>query len=481
MTADTASASLAAGTRPPAAPEGSRRPWLLAWLAFLPVAVLRAGQLSEADTFWEIRAGLLTIARRAIPASDPFSWTVHGRPWSLNSWGFDVVIAAGYRLAGLPGVAWLCAGLAMAIAGLLLLLARQLGASPVAAGAVLLICAPFLTGWLTARPQLFDYLAVALLVMLLHRIAQGSHVPRVVLTAGILCAGWVNLHAGAVLGVVVAGACAALLLARREAGKAAWCLAAAGVGLAGCCLNPYGVGVLGQTARVEEASAGLMVEWRHLDPASPVQDLAFIIGLFALVIAVRRGDAAFAAALGVGVTGSVVAIRFLAFAALLAVPVLAAWASCPPSPVLRYLRSRRLMLRRCGVAGLAALTAVAVPSLIHIGRPDLASYPAGIIKDIPSGCRLFNTDILGGFVILERPDVPVSLDTRNDLYGRQRLLAEEQTLAGGGNLARGLRGAGCVLVPPGYGLALRLAHMPGWQRRASDAAAVLFVHRTGRG
>jgi len=37
---------------------------------------------------------------------------------------------------------------------------------------------------------------------------------------------------------------------------------------------------------------------------------------------------------------------------------------------------------------------------------------------------VFNTDTLGGFVILERPDVQVSLDTRNDLYGRQRVPAD---------------------------------------------------------
>src|SRR5215471_15408329 len=69
---------------------GVRAGWLLAMLAFVPFAVLRAGDLSEADTFWQIRTGLFTIAHRSIPAVDTFSWTMRGKPWSLNSWGFNV-------------------------------------------------------------------------------------------------------------------------------------------------------------------------------------------------------------------------------------------------------------------------------------------------------------------------------------------------------------------------------------------------------
>jgi len=84
----------------------SRRAWLFAWLAFIPFVFLRAGTLAESDTFWQVRTGLLTIHQRRIPTVDTFSWTVHGRPWTLNSWGFNVVLAGAYRLAGLPG-GWL--------------------------------------------------------------------------------------------------------------------------------------------------------------------------------------------------------------------------------------------------------------------------------------------------------------------------------------------------------------------------------------
>jgi len=478
-TAADATAAAARGDRPLGAPRWAGRPWLLAWLAFLPLAVLRSGTLAEADTFWQIRTGLLTIDHRAIPAVDTFSWTMHGKPWTLNSWGFNVVIAGAYRLAGLPAVAWVCAGLVMAIAALALTLARMLGASPALAGISLFLGSPLLIGWLTARPQLADYLAVLVLVMLLRRIADGRDRGWSVAWVGITSVVWVNLHAAALLGVAVAVACAALLGVRRATRRdGAWCLAAGAAALAGTFVNPYGLGVLAQTARVQAASAGLMAEWQHLSLASPVQDASIIVGLLALVVAASRGDAIVVGALAVTTTGSIFAIRLLPFVVLLAIPVLAAWASRPSPALLRYARSRRVMFRRCGIVGVVALVAVAAPSVAHIGRPDLATYPVRIVMDIPAGCRVFSTDVLGGFVILERPDAPVSLDTRNTLYGRRMLLAEERVVQGEGNLARGLAGAGCVLVPPASGLARRLDHDRAWNLTASEPpSAVLFVRR----
>ena len=448
---------------------GSGRSWFLAWLAFLPIVLLRAGTLAEADTFWEIRTGLLTISHRAIPGADPFSWTVPGKPWTLNSWGFNVLIAAAYRLAGLPGVAWACAGLTMIIGGLVLLLARQLGASAFVAGTLLLLAAALLTEWLSARPQLADYAAVLLLVMVLRRIAAGGNPFWPVLTAGIVSVVWVNLHAGELFGVAMIFACAVLLLARRDLRGGGWCLAAGAVALAASFLNPYGVGVLKQAAQVQSASSGVMAEWQHLDPGDPLQLAALAVGLTALILAVRRRDLVSIGGLGVAAAGSVIAIRLLPILVLLALPVLAASASQPQ--VLRYLHSRRIVL----YLGLTAGMVVALPSLGHIGRPDPAYYSMNVVRDIPPHCRLFSTDTLGGFVILERPDVPVSLDTRNDLYGRQRVLADVHVVAGKGDIASGLAGAGCVLVPPGTGLAKWLRTSQGWKLADSDQAVALFV------
>ena len=445
------------------------RSWLLAWLAFLPVVILRAGTLAEADTFWQIRTGLLTISHRAIPRVDSFSWTVPGKPWTLNSWGFNVLIAGAYRLAGLPGVAWACAGLIMVIAGLVLLVARQLGASAFVTGMLLLLASPLFVGWLSARPQLVDYAAVLLLAILLRRIAAGRNPVWPVIAIGVVSVVWVNLHAGELFGVAMICACAVLLLARRDLRGGGWCLAAGALASAGAFLNPYGVGILKQAVQVRSASSGVIVEWQHLNPENPLQVAALAVGLTALTLAIRRRDLVLTSGLGIAAVGSVVAIRFLPFLVLLALPVLAASASRPR--VVKYLHSRRIVF----YLGLAAGTVVILPSLGHIGRPDPAYYSVKVVADIPQHCRLFNSYMLGGFVILERPDVQVSLDTRNDLYGRQQVVDDEQVIDGKGDVASGLAGAGCVLVPPATGLAKWLSANHGWRLADSDPTADLFV------
>jgi hypothetical protein len=449
--------------------------WFLAWLAFLPVTVARAGTLAESDTFWQVRTGLLTISHRAIPAVDPFSWTVHGKPWTLNSWGFNVLIAELYRLAGLPGVAWACAGLAMVIAGLVLILARQLGASPPVAGALLVLSWPLLVTWLSARPQLVDYIGVLLLAILLPRIATGRHPIRPVMAVGIVSAVWVNLHAGELIGVAMICTSAVLVFAARDLRGSAWCWIAGATALTASLLNPYGVGLLAHEAQVESASSGIVVEWQHLDPASPMQWSVLAIGLAALILAARQRNLLFVGELGIAAAGAVLAIRLLPVLVLLALPVLAA--SVSRWPWSSYVDSRRILRYPAAAAILAPTVVLALPSLGHIGRPDPAIYPITLVADIPPHCRLFNSYELGSFVILERPDVQVSLDSRNDLYGRPRVLADEQVLRGQGDVAQELAGANCVLVPPTMGLASWLRTNQVWKLIGSGSAGVLYVRR----
>jgi hypothetical protein len=455
-----------------------RRAWLLAWLAFLPLVIVRAGVLSEGDTFWQIRIGLLILAHHSIPATDTFSWTMHGKPYFQNSWGFDVLVAIAYRLGGLPVAAILCALITLGVIALVLALARTIGASATASAIAFLLAARLLVGWLTARPQLIDYAAVPAMILLLRAIERGRLRWGAVALAGLLTVVWINLHTAALLGVAIAGASAAVLLVlgRRDS-RWRYAVAATAAAGVGCLVNPYGIDVLHQASQVQAVSSGTIAEWAPFDPASPIQDLTMAVGLAALLIAWRRREAVLLAALVVCMAGSVEAIRFQPFVVILAMPLLAAFVSVPPERVRRYLASRRAMFQQCGALGMAGLVALAAPSLTHIGRPDPSTYPAALVARIPHGCRLFTTDLIGSYVILARPDVLVSLDTRNNLYGAALVQTEERVLHGLGNLSRGLAGAGCVLVPRSYGLASRLRHDAQWQVREADQVAILYVRR----
>ena len=245
--------------------------WLLAWLSLLPIALLRAGTLAESDTFWQIRTGLLILEQGSIPSADPFSWTAAGRAWTLNSWGFNVMIAAAYELAALPGVALACAAIVTAMYGLTLLLARRLGATPAITAALILLTSPLLVGWLSARPQLVDYLAVLALVLLMHELVYGRASAWILAAIGVLTIVWVNLHAASMFGVVVVGAITVLAFVGREKrSRGGWCFGALSITAAGSLANPYGVGLLTQTAQVQSASAGIVTEWEHLNPADPL-------------------------------------------------------------------------------------------------------------------------------------------------------------------------------------------------------------------
>ena len=452
------------------------RHWFFAWLAFLPVPVARAENLAESDTFWQVRTGLFTLGQHRIPTVDPFSWTAHGEPWTLNSWGFNVALAAAYQSAGLLGVALACAVVVAAIGALVLALCRKLGASALVSGWLLVLCSPLLIAWLSARPQLVDYAAVLVLVMLLRRTVEGNRPLWTLAALAALGIGWVNLHASVLLGVAIVGATdVAVALRRTTRGRTGWCLAALLATMAGSLANPYGIGLVGQTLQVRSASSTVITEWQPLNPADPTQIVPFVLGLLALVVAVRRGDAVFAAALGVAACGSVAAIRILPILLLLSLPVLASFVSRPG--VLRYVASRRRLLSVAATMGLAAAVGITAVNLPFLGRPDPAKYPTAAIAAIPSGCRLFNEYRLGGLVLLERPDVPVSLDSRNDLYGERHVTHSLRVLDGQGDWEKGLAGAGCVLVAPTSGLAHRLRESAAWELTSAEPTAELFVRR----
>ena len=196
----------AATTLPAAATAGrqqrARLPWLIAWLAVLPVALVRASVLAESDTFWEIRTGQLIVHTGRIPAADTFSWWAHGRPWTPNSWAFDLLLAIGYRAGGLPGVALIGGAFVMAAGGTVLLLARRLGATAPVAGSLVVAGAVGGIAWLSVRPQLVDYIAVPLLVAVTLRAGPALRA-RSLLIIAVIEAVWVNLHLAAPLGIAV--------------------------------------------------------------------------------------------------------------------------------------------------------------------------------------------------------------------------------------------------------------------------------------
>jgi hypothetical protein len=494
------------GARPPRLRDvWPRAPWawLAAWAAALPVALIRARYLSESDTFWEIRTGQVILRTGHIPAADTFSWWARGRPWAPNSWAFDVLLAAGYRVGGLACVALLGSALVMVACAAILLLARRLGGSAPAAGVGVFAWSVTMFLWLSVRPQLTDYAAVPLLVLVMARAGPAVR-PRTLLVIAAIQAVWVNLHTAALLGIPVVfcaglGTQAGVLWAlpacgggggessargweqhsaRRAALRTAAtrAVAPALAALAGTLANPRGPAVFAQLREVNSASTGLVAEWQHLSLSSPSQLVMLGAGVLAIAVAARRRRFDEVLVLAMLAAAGAYAIRNLPILDAAAVAVLAVAAGGPRLRAWTADRARVIALQIMAVGVVGALAVRAVSSLPHAGA---TIYPIAAVRALPSGCRLFNSYLLGGIVILERPGVPVSIDSRNDLYGRRAVLTEQRILtsrSGGPGVLRRL-GVTCVLIPAATGLAGQLRRSPAWRQVTGDPAGTVFVRR----
>jgi hypothetical protein len=447
------------------------RHWLGALLALLPVALFRTGTLGASDTFWEIRTGQLILGRGALPAHDTLSWTAAGWPWRINSWGFDVLAATAFRGGGLAAVALLSAALILTMYAAALLLTRSLGGSASLAALLFLVSLPAWELWQSARPQLVDYAAVPLLLVLLAVCTDpGDTAPRrrALAVAGIaaLHAVWVNLHAAALLGVVVAALFAAARFAQWR-----WGAAAVLAAVAGTAANPYGVGVLGQAHEVRAAS-WYVLEWSSLRLSYWDADILVALAVLAAIVAWRTRRYAHLVVLVALTAGGVLMIRLLPIAAMVAVPLLATVGDQPRFG--EWLRARVFMVRTLLATAVAGMVAVAAVAVTHVGRP---AFPLAALDALPAGCRLLNDYTSGGPVTLFRPDVPVSLDSRNDLYGEAELARQATVLAGPPYAAARLDdwGVTCVLVKPATGIVPVLRHTPGWREAYTGERAVVFI------
>src|SRR5438067_1149884 len=86
-------------------PGTSYLPLLIAVL--LIPAVLGSSQtiFNDGDVSWHIATGQWILDHRAIPHTDPFSFTWAGKPWVPIEWLAEVIYASVYRLGGYSGVA----------------------------------------------------------------------------------------------------------------------------------------------------------------------------------------------------------------------------------------------------------------------------------------------------------------------------------------------------------------------------------------
>jgi hypothetical protein len=438
---------------------------IFAWLVF--------GQsiFNDGDTSWHLASGRLILDTRAIPHTDPFSFTFAGHEWTAHEWLAEVAMALVDRISGWAGVAVLFAG-AIAIAlGLVareLLRALPLRYALLAFAFLVAVLAPFML----ARPHVLTWPIFVLWLLALLRARDEHRAPKLA-WAGLMVV-WANLHASYLIGIGIAGVFAleALLQEKDKRAVVIGWLPFGLLSLLFAAVTPHGIqGFLYPLQVSGMKSLPLIQEWRS---SSLSDDMLFFVALVAIAGLVATK------------------VRNLSWIRLLLIAGLAAMAVLHSRHQPLFLMTAALLLARAIAEsakpprlmtplaiGLAAVSLVRLA--LPLERTDSASYPASAIAHLPAHLRsqpVFNSYGLGGPLILA--GIRSYIDGRADMYGDD-FTADHNAIVMGDkgrfNRAVDRFGIRWTILQQGSPLIAVLDNDPRWRRIYADRWAVVHERR----
>ena len=75
-------------------PARAALPWLVGAVVYALLLALGPRLLNDPDSYSHIGVGRWILAHGNVPASDPFSFSMHGAPWITFEWLSEVIYAA---------------------------------------------------------------------------------------------------------------------------------------------------------------------------------------------------------------------------------------------------------------------------------------------------------------------------------------------------------------------------------------------------
>lgn len=476
-----------------APPTGLSWPLLVGTASFL-LLLVQPALLNDGDTYWHVATGRWIVAHGAVPATDPFSHTLPGAPWTAHEWLAELLFAAAHAVAGWSGVLALTAA---ATAATLALLTRYLlrHLAPIHALFFVALGTGLMLPHLLARPHA---LATPLLVawtIALVRAREAGRVPGA-LALGVLLL-WANVHGSFPLALLLAGAfagegmLAAPTAKRRQAARHWGLFLAAAVAIT--LLTPHGVDGWRFAMDFQRLAFSLsqLGEWRspdfqHLQPLEiwllaaaalaltrglhlPPLRIALLLGLLHLALQhVRHGEL-------LGLLAPVIVAQ--PFAAQLNTPDAA-----PPNRLDRCFAALAAPAGRLAtVLALATMLGAAVlAQRADALRPAATATPAAALQAVRTAGiagPVFNAYEFGGYLIYA--GIPPYIDARADFYGDAFVARfyRAVTLQPPDLLPQLLeqQRIGWTLLQPGLPAVALLDRLPGWRRLYADEVAVVHV------
>ena len=456
--------------------------------------------LAGMDVWSHLRTGIWILQTHAVPRNGLFS--LHpDLPWMATSWGFDGLLAAGYKLMGLRTLPlWLMAFKA-ALALALFRLARgsrQNFWTPVALTAV----AQYAMPGLQLQPALCSILLYAAELALLFQ-ARRTGNARPLFWLPVLFAVWANLDAQFVYGLLVLVLLLAVSVAeeigrRLGVGWFARQTSAAPLGIAtgaiaasllATLLTPYSYHVYAVALK----NFGRPVLLPYLPELNAVgfrrpQDYVLLLLAMAAFFALGRRRSRDWFQFALMIAGAVLSFPAQRVSWLVAVASVAVIADAVPGngAEARQEGGRAWKLEYLATTGLVLLTLwVAVISRVPRSRDALLSRVASAlpvracdyIRENHLPGPLFNAYEWGSFLTWYLPDYPVTIDSRNDLYGDEinlryfKLTHAETPLFGDVSFVY----ARTILLPSSSPMAVALSAAPQFKVMYRDDLAIVLI------
>ena len=436
-------------------------------------AVLGSSQtiFNDGDVSWHIATGQWILDHRAIPTTDPFSFTWFGKPWVPIEWLAEVIYAAAYRFAGYGGVAALVTAALMALHAVV-----YFNASRWVRGSLLPIIAMdfVLMPMLLARPHVLTWPLIAFWTWMMLKAREQDRAPPLIAAA--LMTVWANLHGSFVFGLGIAAAFGLEALvdsADRTRALRQWLVFGVACGLA-CLINGNGLeGVLHPLRFTQLQMLPLIDEWK---PSTPYVTPWFF-GVLAVVLALM-----------IWKRPRLPWVRWLLLASMFGLALLQvrhqAMLAITAAMILPQGFARGTVIEstddqlsiRIMLAGAALL--VLLRALMPLQPPDNEANPWKLLAMVPPELRsepVLNGYSMGGPLILSgiRPYV----DGRGDMYGDQHVVAYSRIAHGDAKLFNeavqrwNIRWA---ILPKDSKLIAVIQQAPGWRLIAQDKVGVVY-------
>ena len=308
-----------------------------AFLAFI-IVVADAGRWADPDLWGHLVFGRLILMHGHLPPRDIYSYSAAGLPWHDHEWLSEVLLALCWSGLGVVGLKLMKLAATAATITLLAMGAAETGAPIPLQLVVLTTGALALAPMMQFRPQLFDFVALSALLLLLARDSY-RRAGRLWLAIPMFAL-WANLHGGFFVGLAVLAVYTAVIaiedLAAGDGLKRAMHL---GGVTAGCVLatllNPDGIGnwfTVMHTMR-NPLTRAMVSEWQPLlfkiaevwqkSPKTAINFALVIVPLAAFVLCFavrpRGGDLALVVIAAMMGVAAYLAVRNMALAVIASV------------------------------------------------------------------------------------------------------------------------------------------------------------------